>query len=118
MPSSNYTTTVDLPVEARLVLLTVDNREVPITPEILREFTRDDTRNAYMNFKAQLARGLGVDIDDLPDAANTIRYMAECAFMYEHDFDYSANPDDPEDEDAASVRSMIAELRRVFNPAL
>jgi hypothetical protein len=118
MPSSKYTTTVDLPVEARLVLLTVDGREVEVTPEILKKFTYNDRQESYSRFNKQLVRGLGLDPneDEFSGAANTIQDMVSCALFYSHDFDYASDPQDPEDEDAINAARMVAELRATFTP--
>ncbi len=109
--TQEFTTTVDVPTKARLVLRTEAGAEFPATKKVIEGFGFVHSHEAYARFKSQLCRALGVE--ELPDEgwANTLRYMVECALFYNIDFDYSPNPDDPDDEDTQSATRMIRELR-------
>ena len=126
MAKTDFTTTVDLPVKATLILKTEDDREVPVTPKVLKGFGYRDTSAVMMRFRTQLARALDLrdadgeldtDLDSLPEGLRPIAYMVDCALYYDHDFDYSSEPDNPENDDTRNNNEMIAALRALVAPA-
>jgi hypothetical protein len=104
MKDNALTLEIQVPTTARLVLLTQDGVEEVVTPAHLRRLGYIKVAPAYQRFCDQLTRALDVeDISDVPDWANLIRYMAECALHYDHDYDYSSDPDDPLNEDTQAA---------------
>ena len=56
-----------------------------------------------------------LEVDDLdedaPEWAIAIREIVSCALFYSHDFDYSAHPEDPENDDTKAAARLTALLR-------
>ncbi len=104
---------VNVPTPARLVLVTDGGFEVAASAETIAELGYVSKSAAYERFRNQLERALGVeDLEDAPEWANTVRYMAECALFYDHDFDYVvADPDSADGVDAQRLYDTLRTLR-------
>jgi hypothetical protein len=105
----------EVKVPAKLIVRPEYGEEWEATEEDLARFGFKDPLAAYSRFVEAFKRALGVD--DLsgqrtPDAVSTMRYLVECALMYDHDFDYAGC-----DEDAEAAVRMVAELREAFGVA-
>ena len=78
--------TVDIPVTAELLLKPEHAQARPATPEDLNRLGYRHSPTQYARFSDRLCALLGIeDLDDLSDAGSMLRYLVECAVMYDHE---------------------------------
>lgn len=77
--------TFDRPVKGKLVVLLDNGDKWDATDEDLARFGLAKKHDLYMRAHDMWLEALGVeDSDELPDVANCVRYVMECAIVYDH----------------------------------
>lgn len=88
--SRNTTASFDRPVQGKLWVRLENGEEWEARPEDLEKFRLRDPVELYARFNRLLVEGLelepGTDLTegDVLEGANLVRYLAECALVYDH----------------------------------
>lgn len=85
-PAEIGTLNVEIPVKAELLLKPEHAQARPATPADPNRPGYRHSPTQYARFSDRLCALLGIeDLDDLSDAGSMLRYLVECAVMYDHE---------------------------------
>lgn len=100
------------PVKATLIVRLENGEEWEATPDDLEAFDAGRRRDIYARAERLLTEALGYD-DDLTnyEGPNLVRYLMECAIVYDHSPWADANGEPwPKDDDAAGFKDQIRKV--------